>query len=564
MEIVIVMVLIIIIVITIGLLMRKRIYDKIDLYEEWKLDITNRKVAEELSKVKALNLEGETKEQFERWKNNWDDILTKDLAKVEELLLQAEQAADKYRFSQANAQFDEMENILVEDEKKIESILVELNDLLTIEASTREEAERLEPLVVASRKKLLQDRYKYAKAAKRLETTIEGLEEKFVSYHELNTEGNYESAATLLEEIDQTLTTVDKELEELPDVYKKCKTELPNKLDELYRGLQDMKKDGYRVEHLKLDKEINDYQARLIDMVIALETTEAEKIAPSTTEIEERITEMYDQLENEALAKNYVLSKLPNYEHALTQFEQIFTETQEEVERLQEAYYFEDEDLESYRSLEKHMTQLKEKLAEFTEKVEENSTAHSKLRKELEVAFEKLTEMDEEHEAFKERMTSLRKDELEAREQLQKMSDSIFKMNRKLKGSNLPGVPSHVWSLLDEATSKNDRVLAALENEPLDIMEIQNALRVATEAVEQANEHTNMMLDQAMLTENVIQYANRYRRTNPALAEQLKESEQLFRKAQYEEALETAARAIEAVEPGALKKIEKYQEKTVS
>lgn len=564
MEIVIVMILIIIILITIGLLMRKKTYDKIDLHEDWKIDITNRKVAEELSKVKALNLEGETKEQFEGWKNDWDMILTKDLAKVEELLLFSEQAADKYRFSQANAQFDEVENILVDAEKKIEKILEELDNLLKIEASTREEAERLEPLVTAARKRLLQDRYKYAKAAKRLETSIEDLEEKFTSYYEMNEAGNYESAAHLLEEIDKKLTALTTELEEFPAIYKKCKTELPNELDELYRGLQEMKKEGYRVEHLKLDKEINDYQARLIDMVIALETKEAKEMKASITEMEERIVEMYEQLENEAMAKNFILSKLPKFEQALIEFEQIFTETAEEVEHLKEAYYFEDEDLETYRSLERNLSQSQEKLSDFSKKVEENSAANSKLRKELETAFEQLDKMKDAHETFKERMKSLRKDELEAREKLQEMNDNIFKMNRKVKSSNLPGVPNHIWALLETAAEKNDRVLAALANEPLDIAEIQNTLRLASEAVEQAIEHTNTMLDQAELTESVIQYANRYRRTNPILAEELKEAEQLFRKAQYEEALEKAARAVEATEPGALKKIEKQQERTVS
>ena len=128
---------------------------------------------------------------------------------------------------------------------------------------------------------------------------------------------------------------------------------MSSQLDELYRGMEEMKEDGYRLEHLKLDKEIQAYQARLIDLVIELEKESVEKVTPTMVEIEERIQEMYDQLEQEALAKNYVISKMPNYEKAVTSFDSAFEETKEEVETLKQAYYFEDDDLENYRNLEK-------------------------------------------------------------------------------------------------------------------------------------------------------------------------------------------------------------------
>ena len=53
---------------------------------------------------------------------------------------------------------------------------------------------------------------------------------------------------------------------------------------------------------------------------------------------------------------------------------------------------------------------------------------------------------------------------------------------------------------------------------------------------------------------------NRYRSSNAELASSLDESEKLFRNSEYELALETAAAAIESVEPGALKKIEEQQQ----
>src|SRR5690625_3411746 len=185
-----------------------------------------------------------------------------------------------------------------------------------------------------------------------------------------------------------------------------------------------MKEEGYYIDHLDLTREINNYQSRLLDAVTSLEKEGTEKVKTILPEIEERVTEMYSLLEKEAIAKNYVDSKMPNYERALDSFETHFSNTKLEVEQLKEAYYFEDSDLEKYMGLEKMVTQLKNQLIEFAKKVEENNYAHSKLRGELEEGFKQLDQIEEEHEQFKKRIQNLRKDELEARDQLKVMNDN--------------------------------------------------------------------------------------------------------------------------------------------
>ncbi|MBO1003357.1 septation ring formation regulator EzrA [Pseudogracilibacillus auburnensis] len=564
MEYVIGAILAVIVLIIVGLLLRKRLYDSVDYYESWKLDIMNRNVASELAKVKELNLEGETKEKFEQWKNKWETILTVELGKVEELLYDTENAADRYSFPAAKKCMKQMEEILQAVEKKIETILAELNELLEIEQSNREEVEQLEPKLNELRKILSQNRYQYDRADVRFEVEFDEIQKELTLYKELVAEGNYIQSTEVVDQVKKRLEALQQELEEFPALYKLCRQGLPTQLDELYKGLNEMKAEGYWIDHLDLEKEIKEFQAQLIDLVHALEKESTNKVKEMVPEIEERVKEMYLLLEKEALAKNFVESKMPSYERALENFEVQFLHTKSEVAQLKQAYYFEDSDLEKYMSLEKMVTQLQEQLKTFAQKVEKNNSAHSKLRTELEQGFQQLENIVEEHQDFKSRIQNLRKDEVEARAQLQSMSDDIFKTNRKLRNSNLPGVPNFIWSMIEEATEKNELVLQALDNQPLDILEVQKSLAEAKSSVMSAIENTNMMLEQAYLTEQVIQYANRYRSSNPSLAAKLLEAEQLFRKAEYELALENAANAIEEIEPGALKKIEKHQEMTVS
>lgn len=553
----------IIVIIIIGLILRKRVYDAVDRHESWKLDIMNRNIAAEIARMKSLNLSGETKEKFEIWKERWEHIVTKELPDVEEFLFDAEEAADRFRFPTANKRIHKIGQLLQAVETDIEKILVELEELLQTEEASRKEIEQLKPLMKELRKKLSQNRYQYDKAEVRFDVELDELEEAMNNYYELVESGSYTEAKDLVDHLNDRLNTLENELNEFPEIYRLCKQDLPSQLDDLYTGLKRMKKEGYRVDHLGFEKEINDYQARLLDFVHALEKVGIEEVKGALPELEERIKEMYQLLEKEAIAKNYLETKMPSYQVALHEFSDHFNQTKQEVEQLRTAYHFEDSDMEKYLTLEKMIDQLKKQLHELEEDWEKNGLAHSTLRIRLEDGFAQLEQLQEDHEQFKKQINNLRKDELNAKEQLAEMRDQIQQTHRKLKKSNIPGVPTYIWNLIENAIEQNEHVFQALGKQPLDIAAVQHALLQAKQSVGEATEQTDLMLEQAYLTEQVIQYANRYRSSNPILAAKLMESERLFRTNEYELALEQAAAAVEEVEPGALKKIEKHQEEIV-
>lgn len=541
------------------LIIRKRMFDTIDAYEEWKVDIINRNIAAELARVRGLNLQGETKEQFESWKEQWDTILTKDLATVEELLYDAETSTQSYRIPTTKNSLAEIDHVLSEVEEKLEKIMKELNALIDTEASNRSTAENIGPKIEALRKHLSQNRFKFDRGDLRYEEKFNELDTHLAYYEEVVEEGNYGQAKDILTELNEVLQDTETEMEAFPDLYKLCKQILPGKLDDLYQGLQDMKAQAYPLQHLNYEKEISDYQTRLLDCVLSLEKEGiaiAQEVAPT---IEERMEEMYDALENEVLARNYIQSKMPGYRQALEAFQIDFLNTKTEVEQLKHTYHFEDAELEKYLTLEKMIAKLKVDLTVLEENIEKNASANSRSRMELEEGFADLAAIEQEHEKFKSSMHNLRKDELEAQEQLELIHNEIYVTHRKLRSSNIPGVPNFIWTLIDEANHKNEQVLHALNQQPLDVSEVQKALESARAAVEHAVDQTNIMLEQAHLTEQVIQYANRYRSSNQSLAAVLKESETHFRSSEYEIALEKAAAAVEAIEPGALKRIEAIQ-----
>lgn len=559
MELFIGIILAIIVLIVIGLILRKRVYDQVDRLEAWKLDIMARNVAGELSKIKNLTLSGETQEKFEAWKERWDYIVGKELADIEEHLLDAEDAADKFRVSKAKKVLKETEEILQSIEGSIDNILSELEELLESEKSSRMEVEEVEPAIRELRRQISQNRYQYAKADRYFDAELDKLEAALENFHEESAAGNYMEAKRIVDELKVELKELDEKIHAFPEVYKKAKHELSSQLDQLLSGMKEMKQDGFYIEHLDFEKEIRTYQQRIIDVMTTLEEGNLEEGTKVLDEMEERISEMYELLEEEALAKNYLDQNVPSYKEAIMTLHTSFTETKAEVEELKKAYYVEDEELEKFLAVDKKTQALNNELKEVLAGLEANDVAHSELRSRVEAALGQIDDLKEKHDTFKEAIQTLRKDELLAKDKLAEMYGQIKELHRRLRKSNIPGVPTFIWTSLEETQQRNKKVLEALEQHPLDTGAVHRSLLEAENAIEQAKEKIDMMLDQAYLTERVIQYANRYRSKNPMLAAELVEAERLFRAYEYELALEKAAKAIEQVEPGALKRIEETQ-----
>lgn len=553
-------ILIIITLLIIGLILRKRIYDEVDRQDDWKMNIMDRNIAAEISRIKTLNLSGETQEKFEEWKQQWEAIVTIKMGDIEEKLLKAEEAADHYRFSKAKKILRTAEGVLSSVEKEIDTILKELDLLMETEKTSREDAQKLLPNIKLLKKQLSQNRYQYGKAEAIYDKKLDELEKQLQNYAELTDNGNYMQAKEIVDETKNELEELHEVMQVFPQVYRACKQELPNQLAELSRGLEEMNQEGFHVAHLGFEKEIQHAQEKLSNFVADLEKGEVEEAKQYVIDLDERMKEMYHLLEKEAVAKGYIQSQLPGFQSALDETAATFAETKNEVEVLRKAYFFAEEDIAKYHELDNEINNLKKQYQTIAGKLQENNFSHVEIREQIEAGFNQLDAISKKHTAFEKQLENMRKDEMEAKEQLSKLRDQVHATYRRLRKSNIPGVPGFIYGLIEQATDKSDQVLKALEKQPLDIGRVQEALNEAKKANTQLIEQTDMILDQAYFTEQVIQYANRYRSKYPNLAAELAESERLFRAYEYELALEKAARAIEDVEPGALKKIEQRQQ----
>lgn len=539
-----------------GFILKKKYFKEIDRLEAWKMDIVNRPVLEEMSKVKQLNMTGQTEELFERWRTEWDDIVTAQLPNVEEYLFDAEEFIDKYRFNKAKQVQGEIDKYLTEIEENIKKLLNELNDLVGSEEKNRTEIEELKDIYRENKKTLLAHRHTYGKAADILEKQLDESFAKFQDFNEKTESGNYLEAREIVLTIQAELDHVKEKMEVIPSFMVECFSKIPAQLKELKDGYKDMLEQGFILDHIQLEKETERLEESIKGYAILIEQTEITDVQKGISDVKDSIDLLYDLLEEEVHSRHFIDKQDETTRNMLFTNREINKQLKNELEIVRQSYHVSDKDIEVQTQLEKRLTQLVKRFEVLEHKIVSQTTAHSILKAELDEIRSQLEEVEDEHASFAEKLQMLRKDEMSAREKVKELRKKMAETVRRVSKSNVPGLPQDYKYLMQDAKESIENVIAKLEEQPLNIQTIQQYLEVAVLTVEKVVNTTDEMIETIVLVEKVIQYGNRYRSRYPSVEKGLLEAESLFRGYDYRTALEQAATTIEEIDPGAIKRIE--------
>ncbi|MDQ0272116.1 septation ring formation regulator EzrA [Cytobacillus purgationiresistens] len=539
-----------------GYFFKKKYYKEVDRLETWKMDIMNRPVLNELSKVKQLNMTGQTEELFETWRSGWDEIVTAQLPGVEGSLFDAEEYIDKYRFKKAKEVLVSLDANLNKVEEKIEEILAELNELIGSEEKNRLEMEALNEEFKNYKKRLLTQRHTFGKPGDLIEYQLEEVSNLFETFEDKTSEGNYLEAREIVFSIKSMLDDIQVKLEQIPSLLVECQSKVPAQIVELKDGYKDMLAEGYILDHIQVEQDTEQMETELVKLLEYVHQTKIEEVTGGLDEVKARLDSLYDLLEKEVHARHFIQQEEPAAKDLLFSSSEKHVQLKEEMTLVCESYHVPDKDLEGQGKLEKTLTTLIKKYDLLEHKINSQNIAHTVIKEELTEIKLELEYIKEEQDAFTEKLHALRKDEIIARDKVNELKKKISEMIRIVSKSNVPGLPQEYKYSLQDANESIKNVVDRLAEKPLNIQTVHQYLEIAVMTVEKTVTYTDEMVETILLTEKVIQYGNRYRSAYPSIAEGLNKAEDSFRNYEYKAALEQAAATIEEIEPGALKKIE--------
>ncbi|EGA90742.1 septation ring formation regulator EzrA [Planococcus donghaensis MPA1U2] len=556
MEYIIIAVIILLAVTIIGFMFRKKHLAEIERLEQLKLQIQNKPILEELTKVKQLNMNGQTEEMFERWRNVWTEIMDVHIPKIDASLYDAEEAINRFRFSKASKLEQDTEVKIDSVDQQMNSILVELEELIGSEEKNRSEIDLLQEKYRRARKNLLAHHQSYGDAGEPLEKKLESFIPLFDEYEKLTGEGNYLKAREIViglsAEGEEAFLLVD----DIPSLLADIQTKIPSYIAELRQGKSEMEENSYYLGHLELTLQLDEIEEELEVLKENIANLEMTQTKIAVEKIKDRIDSFYEMLEKEVEAKMYVDEHRVDTERHLEVVARDTKEMEEESRYVQHSYKISESEAAIPKSCMDKMEQLAKRFELLMTRLEEDQSAYSSLQEELVHIREDLSIVDSTQIDFMTSLKSLRIEENKAREKVELLKRKLQETDRLLHKANIPGIPEDMDVRLEEAEEHLFVTMQTLREVPLNIKLVHSYLEQAEKSIEEGHAKAVEIVENVLLIERIIQYGNRYRKSNLQLDAKLEEAEESFRQLRYTKALEEAATAVENFEPGSMKRIE--------
>ncbi|MBG9981819.1 septation ring formation regulator EzrA [Aerococcaceae bacterium DSM 111020] len=543
---------ILIIVIVVGFLvfyLRSRYKNDIDELDERKEEILNVNIADQLFTLKNMELSGQTKRKYESLNATWQTITNFKLTEIDSAIVGAKTYIDNIRIIQAKSLIDETKELMDDTYNQVQDLDQELKLLLAVPDENAEKHEQLLERYNEARKSVMNHSFDYGPAIETLEKNLQYLELNFTRYNELTAEGDHLEAQDMLSTIESDLDSLETIIEKIPEMYDTIKNDYEDSLADLRSGYQKMVEEKYRFETDNIPEQIDEIQEDLNKAKTNIKNADLKDAQTMMDKADRDIDSLYDYLGAEVEAKQYVLSHLRQLR---TKFDAV-TENNHyatiEVDRISQNYILHEDQPEQIKEYQQQIAQEYNKMVQFNDQLDSNEVVYSQLAKEIDKVDRHITEIDESQTDIVKSLSNLSKEEKDAKSNLDLYELDMRNMKRRLEKQNLPGLSEMYYDLFYRVTDQIEYLASQLNQVRVDMREIATLEYNLEEDMNRLEEKTEEILDNAILTEYMIQHSNRFRYEYPEMDDAIVEAEYLFyEQFRYDEALNVIEKALYRVD----------------
>ncbi len=536
-------------------LMRKKHINEILLLEDEKLQIQHQPIFEELTKLKRLNMTGETEEKFERWREEWTEVIDVVMPQIDTMLFDAEDAIDRFKFKKASAIEREIFEEIQKCDQKHKQILEELDELMGSEEKNRFEMEAIQEKYRTARQTILAKQFDFGQAFEPLEKKLETFTPQFEEYEKLTEQGNYLTAREIVLHLTKESEEVFKLIDQTPTLLIKLNKTIPATIKDLRNGMRDMEEQQYHLIHLDIEEQLEQIEVQLKELGLEVKELNLQVVEEQLLQIENQMEQFYDLLEQEVRAKGNLQKEIEDGYDRLNHLMHDANSAIAEAEAVQRSYQLSVQEAALPENLLRALQEYRIRYEDLLHQYNHPPTTYSVVWEEVEKVLLHIDQSEEELESFTSKIKNLRTDENRVREQLDRLTKQMQESDRLLHRSNMPGIPSDINTRMEEAEEKIYITYESLNEAPIDMESVELQAQEAEIATNDIADEVEQLLANVHLIEEIIQYGNRYRLNDAQLDERLKIAERAFMDYRYTKALEEAMAAVEEVEPGALEKI---------
>ena len=546
-----------------AIFLRKRNVSRLTALEERKEELYNLPVNDEVEAVKNMHLIGQSQVTFREWNQKWVDLSLNSFADIENHLFEAESYNNSFRFFKAAHKIDQIESQIGLIEEDIAAIRNALSELEKQESKNSGRVLHALDLFESLQHTVAEDSEKYGKALPEIEKQLENIQSEFSQFVTLNSSGDPVEAAAILDSTENHILALTHIVERIPALVETLTKELPYQLADLEEGYRKLLDANYHFTETDIESRFQLLHESLKNNQENIRQLELDNAEYENNRIQEEINALYDIFTREISAQKVVeslLATLPTYLNHLKENNQVLVQ---DLERLTKTYLLPESDGNHVRRLQAELAALDTAILEVTEDQGEPTQAFSVLEEQLEMLQSNLKDIEDEQISVSERLAQIEKDDLNARQKANVYVNRLHTIKRYMEKRNLPGIPQSFLKLFFTASHNTEDLMAELEQPQVNIESVKRILEVATNDMEALETETYYIVQYATLTEQLLQYSNRYRSFDERIQEAFNEALEIFEKEfDYQASFEKISQALEVAEPGVTNRFVTSYEKT--
>lgn len=547
----------------VAFLIRRKNEERLDDLEKRKSDLFDLPVVDEVEEIKKMHLIGQSQNTFREWNQKWTDISTTSFAALETRIFEAENLNETLRFMQVKQAVNDAFETMDEMEKEVEEVRAGLKELRETEERNSVEVQEALDKYEVIKKVSKEEPEKFGPTLSEINKQIDEIEAEFKEFVNLNSSGDPVEAGDVLKQAENHTYELEATMESIPPLVEELEEEFPSQLEELQEAYQKLLDQNYKFVSDDFEKEFEKVKTKIDLNVKTLGRFELSDAREENEKIASRIDGLYSQLEKEIEAKQFVHEKLPVVEayiqHVLENNHKLVIE----LDHVSQSYELNKNELGITRGSQTQLEDLQKSFESLKENVEAEEVIYSQVQARLENDFEMLDEIENQQIEITEACDALREGEKVAQTKIDEFEFDLRTLKRYVDKQRLPGIPQNYFDFFYVATDRIEELSHELNKIRIDMDRINQLVDFCEQDLEVLHNKTEELIDSAALTEEMLQYANRYRMSHEEIAVAGEKSYRLFvQDYNYHDALDEIGVALEKVEPGAFKRIEAAYFKT--
>ena len=534
---------------------KKKLKAEIEKLEKEKNMVISASMLSELNKVEALVNNDEMKEKLDDWKARFNDIKNTEMPKITETINDIEELFEEKNFKDLKGLVLKADFDLNTLKTKASFLLEEIKDVTLSEERNRETITKLkaEYREILNTYKDYEEEYEIVKNP--LELQFENIDKLFSAFETSMEQNAYTEVGKIVKAIADVIGNLKVIIEETRPIVSLGKNLIPKKEEDIKNIYDKMSKDGYNLEYLNIDYNIEEANKKIQDIFQRLNVLNVEDSLFELKTMHDYFDSLYADFDKERYSKKIYEDYSRSILIKATKLEKVNNELYKKIGDIKYSYDLTDDEVNVIAEIKKEIMDIRASYDKVVDIARSKTLAYSKLAREMEIINSKLVRTEEKLNGALKTLGSLKEDELRAREQLDEIKRILSQTKEKIRSYKLPTIPKNYYVEISEAMEAINELVKELDKRPISIKILNLRVDTARDLVLKVYNTVNETVKTAKMAETAIVYGNRYRVTNKEVDFGLSKAESSFLKGNFKSSLENAISAINIVEPGIHKKL---------